>query len=260
MELAFWLPLVLIFASAMLAAIIKRYSKDPCLKAFHKSYVFVRLQNGRWISGDFFVYSNCLEVRYREPHFLGSKYQKLSYVLYEHNLENVDRVLRPSPREGTEERKAWEHEIARLRNPSPFRVARRRMRNLFNMLRDAFTQSITVLFGVMKKRSRFAAVAVDESKVGEMGKSLASAIPNAYEPILERYLGHQIVVETLRGEKLIEQSGVLQEYSAKYVLVRDVDLLEEKPPDIPANLFDERFDVAFPRTSNLVRHLARIVP
>lgn len=47
MELSFWLPLFLLFASALVAAIVKRYSKDMCLKIFHRSFVFVKLKNGR---------------------------------------------------------------------------------------------------------------------------------------------------------------------------------------------------------------------
>lgn len=257
--LAFWLPLVLIFGSAMVAAIVKRYTKDPCLKILHKSFVFLRLKDGRWISGDLLVYSNCLELRYREPEFLGRSHKKLSYVLYEHNLDSIERVLRPSPREGTEERIVWEKEIERLRQPGILRRTRRKLRNVFNMLRDAVTQSITLIFGAMKKRTRLAAVPMDEGKVGEVGRTLISAVPNAYEPVLEKYLGQQVVVETLRPDGLIEQSGVLQEYSAKYVLARDVTLLPETPPQVPENLFDKRFDVAFPRSVSLVRSLAGFI-
>jgi hypothetical protein len=257
-ELAFWLPLVLIFASALVAAVVKRYTKDPALKIFHGSFVFLRLKDGRWVSGQLSVYSNCLELHYLKPEPLAGKFEKLSYVLYEHNLDSVDRILRPSPKEGSAERRDWEREIHRLRYPSALRRMRRKLRNGFNMLRDAFAQSITIIFGAVRRRTRLSTVPLDEGKVGEMGKTLISAVPNAYEPILEKYLGRQVVVETLRSERVYEQSGVLQEYSAKFLLVREVDLLIETPLQIPSDLFDDKFDVAFPRTVNLVRHLAQI--
>jgi hypothetical protein len=250
----------LIFASALVGAVVKRYTRDPCLKVFHKSFVYLRLKDGRWIAGDLIVYSNCLEISYRTSQILGDRYHKLTYVLYEHNLDGVDRVLRPSPRLGTEARREWDREIDRLQNPSLLRRARRRIRNLFNMLRDAFAQSLTLIFGAMKSRTRLGTVAVADAQIGEMGKSLISVVPNAYEPILEKYLGHRTVVETLQVDaKPIEQSGILQEYSSKYLLVRDVALLPEMPPGIAEeSSFDSQFDVVFPRPANVIRHLAKV--
>jgi len=256
-ELAFWLPIIIIFASGLLAAVIKRYTKDSCLKEFDRCFVFLRLKEGRWMAGELIVYSNCLELLYREGQQLGQSYRKTSCVLYEDNLPNVDRVLRPSYREGTPERRRWQQEIERLRRPSPLRLAGRRLRNLFNMLRDAFAQSLQVLFGAWKRTTRFANLAMDEGKVGEMGKTLVSAVPNAYEPILEKYLGDLVVIETLAEPKVVEQKGVLQEYSSKYILARDVEFLPEIPPLLSSmHAFGDRYDVVFPRPANVVRHRA----
>jgi hypothetical protein len=258
MELALWVPLLIIFASALLAAIVKRYTRDICLKAFHKSFVLLKLKDGRWISGDLLVYSNCLELNYRSFQPLGEHYQKLSYVLYEHNLDSIDRILRPSPKTGTKARREWDREISRLQYPSAMRRARRKIRNIFNMLRDAFAQAVTLIFGAVKRRTRLGAIPVDESRIGEMGRSLISVVPNAYEPVLEKYLGHHVVIETLLAEnKPVEQSGILQEYSSKYLLTRDVDLLPETPAEVlRQGPFEEQFDVIFPRPANVVRHLA----
>lgn len=259
-ELVFWIPLIVIFGSALLAAIIKRYTKDPCLKEFDGCFVFIRLKDGRWIAGELVVYPNCLEVLYREGQPFAGSFQKVSHVLYEDNLLNVDRLLRPSSREGTPERERWQKEIQRLRQPSARRLAGRRVRNLFNMLRDAFAQSLQLVFGAWKRRSRFAALPMDEGRVGEMGRTLISAVPNAYEPILEKYLGRLVVIESLAEQKVVEQKGVLQEYSSRFILARDVEFLPELPPQFTSmQSFDERFDVVFPRPANVVRNLAEEV-
>jgi hypothetical protein len=256
-EVSFWLPLFLIFASALSAAIVKRYIKDACLRVFHHTFVFLRLRDGRWLSGELVVFSNSLEIRFRNPIPLGDRFERLTHVIYEQNLESIDRILRPSPRQGTDARQEWEREIERLKNPSPLRLARRRIRNLFNMLRDAVAQAFVIIFGTVRRRTRFASVQLDEGKVGEVGRNLISAVPNAYEPILELYLGRDVIVQTTNDSKVEEQSGVLQEYSARYILARDVELLRELPPAIPNDLFDDQFDVVFPRQWNHVRHLAR---
>jgi len=255
-ELSFWFPLFLIFASALLAAIIKRYTKDPCLRVFHHSFVFLKLRDGRWLAGDLLVYSNSLELRYREAMPLAQKVDLLSFVIYEQNLDSIDRILRPSPRQGTAARQEWDREICRLQNPSLFRLLRRKLRNLFNMLRDAFAQALVIIFGAVQRRTRLATVTVDETKVGEMGRSLVSVVSNAYEPILEKYLGHPVVVTTVDDTKHFQQSGVLQEYSAKYILTRDVEFLPDLPPTSSTEPLDYQYDVVFPRQWNQVRHLA----
>jgi hypothetical protein len=93
-----------------------------------------------------------------------------------------------------------------------------------------------------------------------MSRTLISVVSNAYEPILERYLGHDVIIETGEDAKSSQQCGVLQEYSAAYLLIRDIDLMQEIPPNLPTELFDHQFDVIFPRQQNSVRHLARRVP
>ncbi|MEW6158394.1 MAG: hypothetical protein AB1813_13245 [Verrucomicrobiota bacterium] len=257
-QLAFWLPLILIFASALVAGIVKRYTKDPCLKRFQGDQVHVRLKDGRWISGCLRVYSNCLEVGLDPAPNEAAPFEKLSYVLYEHNLDSIDRILRPSPAEGTRERTIWERDIQKLLQPSLLHRLQRRIRNLFNMLRDAVAQSITILFGAVKKKTKLGTLPMDEGKVGEIGRSVISVVPNSYEPILERYLGRPVIVESPAPEnKIHEQIGVLQEYSAKYILVRDVDHLADLPPLSRTGVVATAFDVVFPRPANTVRYLAQ---
>ena len=62
-----------------------------------------------------------------------------------------------------------------------------------------------------------------------VGRSLINVVPNAYEPVLERYLGKRVVVESIQAEKILEQTGALQEYSAKYILVRAAEFLQDLP-------------------------------
>ena len=256
----FWIPVLVIFLSAVLGAIVKMRSRDVCLKVFDGCDVFLKMKDGRWLSGQISVYSNSLEIRYRKPPLVGQSFQKISHVLYEENLQQVEKILRLSPRRSTPDYRAWKKELDRLQNPSPFRLFRRRVRNVFNILRDAFSQAIPVVFGAVKKRSWLGRVPVGDDKVGEMGRTIFMVVPNAYEPILERYLGRQVVVERLE-DKGDEQVGVLQEYTGKYVLGRNVRLLSELPSEPELNLQpDDTFDVVFPRHTYVVRHLAALQP
>jgi hypothetical protein len=258
MDLALWIPLVVLFASALIGAWVRRYSKDTCLKLLQGSLVYILLKDRRWVWGHLNVFSNALELIFTKGEDLHGRFEKRSYIFYEHNLETIELIVRPSPAEGTDECKQWRREIRLLQNPPLHRRWRRKMRNIFNMLRDAFAQSITMIFGAVKRKGGVGNLPIEEAKVGEVGKTLITVVPNAYEPVLEKYLGHKVVVETPAPENnLFEQVGILQEYTAKYILVRDVDDLPELPPqENNAPFANKNFDVVFPRPASTLRHLA----
>jgi hypothetical protein len=258
MDTGLWLPLLIIFASATIAAIVKRHTKDACLKLCARTFVFLKLKSGEWIWGDMIVYPNALQLFYREPEPFAQTHQKLSYILYEQHMDSIERILRPSPADGTPAQQEWAREVLRLQHPSILRLAQRRFRNMFNMLRDAFTQSISTIFGIAKQKTWLGKVPVADERVNELGKSLISMVPNAYEPVLEEYLGERVVVESLKDAKVLEESGILQEYTSKFVLVRDVDALLEAPPKTSVDsLFGQKFDVIYSRSISTVRHLAK---
>lgn len=252
----FWIPVLIIFTTALVGALVRMHSRDTCLRVFQGCPVFLKLKDGRWISGALFVYANSIELRYEKPPAGNGRFQKLSYVLYEESLATIDKILRLSPPPQTPEYRSWKREVDRLQQPGLIRILGRKTRNLFSILRDAFAQAVPVVFGAVKKRSWLGKAPGGDDRVGEMGRTLANVIPNAYEPILEKYLGHKVVVER-EPEETHEEAGVLQEYTAKFILVRDVQLIEEAPPD-PAlsQIANEIFDVIFPRPLYLVRHLA----
>jgi hypothetical protein len=257
MDKALWVPLAVLFGAAVITALVKRYTKDPCLKIFDRCFVFVRLKTGKWLWGNLVVYSNTLELRYTSSAPFHGSYEKCSYVLYEQNLENIDRILRPSPAAGTEEHARWQKEVQRLQRPSLGRRFMRKARNTVNVLRDAFAQSIVLIFGAARKTRTLAKVQIGDDKVSEVGRSLINVVPNAYEPVLEQYLGRNVVIESVQADTVLEQAGVLQEYSAKYILIRAAEFLQDLPPAFEAGAtVENRFDVIFPRQIHSVRHLA----
>lgn len=256
MDSAIWIPLAILFASALITALVRRHSKDPCLKPLQGCFVYARVKEGKWIWGDLVVYSNALELEYPHGQPFNS-YRKKSYVFYEHNMDSIDRIVRPSPAEGTPEHQKWLAEIRELQDPSPARRFKRKLRNILNMLRDAFTQAFVMIFGAIKKHGALAKMNIGDDRVTEVSRSLMTVIPNAYEPVLEKYLGERVVVETVVQEKVIEQVGVLQEYSSKYVLVRDVEYIAEPPPRLETSPAESgKFDIVFLRPISNVRHLA----
>jgi len=63
---------------------------------------------------------------------------------------------------------------------------------------------------------------------------LSGTLGNAYEPILERYIGQYVVLEITRGDTVEEEYGILKEYSAKYVELLNVKV------EVPLNVYQAR--------------------
>ncbi|MDH3346127.1 MAG: hypothetical protein OEL75_02985 [Kiritimatiellaceae bacterium] len=245
--LDFWIPMILVFVAATVAAIAARRKRDRCLKFLNYEKVLILLNSNKWLWGKLTVFPHTMELIYDAVEHDG----KASYILYQSEIDQIKQIIQPTPDEGTPEYAAWQKEVGRISNPSVFRRLRRYLWNAFNTLRDAISQSLSLLMGTLKTKTPLGKIQSVDKKAGEIGNTLISSVPNAYEPILEKYLGKTVIVEMLEGETVLEFTGLLQEYSGAYLLLRDVPL---KPEIDTGRSLPDRFDVIFPRRRALVRH------
>lgn len=247
----FWLPMVLLFLTATVAAIATRRKRDRCLKYFNHEPVIILMQSGKWLWGRFIAYPKTLELVFENPVKDDSGHIKASYVLYTPEVDGIKKIIQPPPRAGTKEHARWQAEIERVANPSLYRRARRWLWNVFNTLRDAVTQSLGMVIGSMKKVTPMGKVAGADKRAGEIGDTLLGTVPNTYEPVLEKYLSKQVIVEMLENDAVVEFAGLLQEYSGKYLLLRNVAFAPDVDTGTP---LPDRFDMIFPRSKALIRH------
>jgi small nuclear ribonucleoprotein (snRNP)-like protein len=250
------ITILIIFGTTLIATILQRRAKDPCLKKFHGHLVFVQLKNGKWIWGRLHVYAKSLELEYEGVHQDKKGHSELSYLLFESHLEQIQIILRPSPKQGSIAFRRWELDLHRIITPSIWFNFRRSCRNVWNTLRDAFAQSVGVVVGQLRAKNPSAILGTADQQITTTGQKIVAFGSNAYEPILEKYLGKDVVVEIMVGEQWIEQVGLLEEYSDKFVLARDVSL--HMTVLVPEELGPkEHIDIAFPRAHSVVRHLAK---
>ena len=178
-----------------------------------------------------------------------------SLVLHPSEVDGIAYLLRQAPAPDTRAGVEWDRELQRIRFPSFWNKVIRAALNLYNMLRDAFGQASKAILGAISKDSAMGEVKNANKHVNEIGSDLTDLVPNAWEPVLEKYRGHQVVVERKTKSGLIKESGVLEDYSSKYLLdhgaVRDEKLLsylEEQGADRDAN------DLLYSRSNSIVRH------
>ena len=249
--LEFWIPMVLLFVAATVTAIATRRKSDRCLKYFNREPVMILMHSGKWIWGRFMAYPKAMELIFETPEVDESGHKKTSYVLYSPEIDGIKKILQSPPKVGTKEHDRWKEEIKRIANPSMLRRSRRWIWNVFNTLRDAISQSLGMIIGTMKKSTPMGKVAGADKRAGDIGNTLLGTIPNAYEPVLEKYLSKEVVVEMLEEGVVLEFAGLLQEYSGKYLLLRNVAF----KPDVDIGTpLPDCFDVIFPRNKALVRH------
>lgn len=239
--------MILVFVAATIAAIAARRKRDRCLKCLNFEKVLVLLSNNKWLWGRLTVFPKTMELAYETVEPDG----KASYVLYQSEIDEIKKIIQPTPDAGTPEHAAWKKEVEQIAHPSMGRRLKRYLWNAFNTLRDAVSQALSLLMGTLKSKTAMGKIASADKKAGEIGNTLISSVPNAYEPVLEKYLGKAVVVEMLEGDQVVEFSGLLQEYSGAYLLLRNVEL---KPDVNIGRPLPDHFDVVFPRRRALVRH------
>ena len=247
----FWLPMLLLFVAATITAIAARRKRDRCLKYFDREPVMILMQSGKWLWGRFIAYPKAMELVFENPEKDESGHKKSSYVLYTPEVDGIKKILQIPPLAGTAEYEKWKKEVARVANPSLLRRFRRWIWNVFNTLRDAISQSIGMILGTMKKSTPMGKVAGADKRAGDIGNTLLGTVPNAYEPVLEKYLSKEVIVEMLEDGMVVEFAGILQEYSGKYLLLRNVAYQPTLELGTP---LPDHFDIIFPRNKALVRH------
>jgi hypothetical protein len=252
----FWLPLLLLFSSTAIGAVVKNRSRDACLKKFHGSYVVIRTEDGRWFWGVLRVFSTCLELVFHSDSGRTGDYLKRSYIFYEPEIQTVASVFRLVRSDGKNGDLRWQSEIKDLIHRSVWERVGRQARNVFNILRDAFSQSVGLVVGLVKTKQKVAAVPALDQRSSEFGKHLLAIVPNAYEPVLERYLGREVIVQSLKPGLLDEQVSILEEYTERFLLVRDVPSPSNLPPEAMRSDSAWHFDAIHARRLVVVRHLA----
>jgi len=252
--LAFWLPLLLLFLSALIGAVIKRRSCDHCLKKFENSKVSMQLGQN-WVCGTMEVFVQGIELRNSNQKEWGGT-PIHSHIIHAEELGKVSFIIRRAPPLDTKLGQVWQKDRKRLVDPPLQDRLKRSVLNSFNMLRDSFGQAMKAIIGSMSKDTRLGKAKDADKRFGEMQGNLTNMIPNAWEPILEKYLGNPIAVERRTESELVLESGILEDYSSKYLLLRDVKFslkITDPREDESSSLDDHACDVLYARDDTVFR-------
>lgn len=224
----FWLTVLLIFLTAIVSAVVRLRLRDKCLRLFDDYHVTYLTTTGQTLWGDLDVFSLGLELRFDAPYTTRRGLVKNSALIYQPELANCRAICRVVSGLTAAERDTRRAQIERGFNPNRFRRGWRWTYNLFNTIRDAFSKSFSALIGQIAKANPSSLVLNSQrGNVDQLGQTLISAVPNAYEPMLEKHIGRPVIMELANpadpAKRPLEFPGYLAEYSDRFVSVFNVE-------------------------------------
>jgi len=213
-----------IFVAALVTAVLRARARDRCLNDFRRFHVTMDRKDGKRIWGVLRVYGTGFELIYRTPRQDPAGHIEASHIVYASQYDGLDALYRFHDQLTPENIERRRRSARRTYRPNLFRWLGRRIRNMLNTLRDALVQALGVVIGQVKKAGPGGAqafAASDKQFVG-VGSELVNAAANAFDPILERYVGKRIVFEMHTADGQREYPGILKDYTTDFLEVLNV--------------------------------------
>jgi len=223
----FYISLLFIFVTAIVTAVVTKWARDKSLKLFHGYHVTVERVRGQTTWGKLNVLSSGIEICYDQPYVDAKGQRKTSYMLYGQEIEqNVLSILRYHDELEDEAQALRKKQVHRSFNPGPMKRLWRGIRNFVNTLRDAFTAAIGTAVGQFQKMNPAAALATQGQNVTQIGSALLGRFANAYEPLLEQYIGQPVILDVadpINPNHCTQQyAGYLADYTQAFIAIFNV--------------------------------------
>lgn len=244
------ITIIFIILATAVGAFVRKRSRDKCLRDFERNMVTLEDTSGKTIWGRLRVENTGLEFVYPKKQQDADGHEEASYILYKYEYPIIGAVIRFHDDLSERNKTEREKELERTYHPGPWRRLKRRILNVFRTVRDSVVEIVNLVINQAKKASPAGKVLTTQDKyVSQMKQELMGSAGTSFEPLLERYIGHKVVLELIKAEKTCEYCGVLKEYTAEFVEIMDVDYaVKEGEPTRKA-------DLVTPRKHGVIRHL-----
>ena len=226
----FYLTLLFIFLTAIITTVVTKWARDKCLKFFHRYHVTLERMRGQTIWGKLKVFSSGVEIVYDHPFVDPRGRRKTSYMIYQQELEQqLLSVLRYHDELDEEHQQRRLKQIHRHVQPRPAAADVAGVRNFVNTLRDAFNAAIGAVVGQYQRMNPASAVLGTQSRsVTQIGQTLLGKFAaNAYEPLLEQYIGQPVILDVADpinpNNATVQYTGYLADYTQQFIAVFNVE-------------------------------------
>ena len=244
------ITIIFIGLSTFVGAFIKGRKKDKCLKAFRGFIITLEDVSGKRIWGRLNIEATGMELTYTQAHDDTDGHIESSYMLYKYEYGNISALIRYHDYLSEENLKRRNAELEKTYHPGWLRRSGRKITNIFKTVRDSIMEVSNVLLSQAKKTTGAGAMLKTQDKyVSQMKNEMIGSADTAYEPLLEKYIGHHVIAEFLHKDQLVELTGVLKDYTAEFIELLDVKYWTGKE-DVR-----KKADIILPRKRAIIRHL-----
>ena len=245
------ITIIFIVLSTFVGAFIKGRKKDKCLKAFRGFIITLEDVSGKRIWGRLDVEATGMELTYTQEHDDTDGHIESSYMFYKYEYGNISALIRYHDYLSEENLKHRDEELKKTYHPGWLQRSRRKIANVFKTVRDSIMEVSNVLLSQAKKTTGAGAMLKTQDKyVSQMRNEMIGSVDTAYEPLLEKYIGHRVVAEFLHKDQPVELAGVLKDYTAEFIELLDVKYWTGKEDQ------RKKADIILPRKRTVIRHLA----
>jgi hypothetical protein len=237
----FYLTLLFIFLTAIITAVVTKNARDKCLKFFNHYHVTLERLRGQTSWGSLRVFSSGVEIVYDHPYTDHRGRRKTSYLMYQQEIDQqLLSVLRYHDELDAARQKQRLKQVHRTFNPGPLKRFARSVRNFVNTLRDAFNAAIGAVVGQYQRMNPTSMIIGTQGQsVTQIGQTLLGRLANAYEPLLEQYIGRAVILDVADpinpNNATVQYAGYLADYTQQFIAVFYVEhrTADEAAIDLP---------------------------
>lgn len=233
MDIIFWYTLLFIFLSALVGTFLNSRARDRCLLDLKGFHVTLEEIDGDLAWGRLNVYSTGIELEYLSAHHDNDGHVESSYIIYKDQYATIQGIYRYHDELSEASQKIRQKSIQKSYHPNIFKRLFRSMRNILNTFKDSIFQSVGVIIGQAQKANpKSTLLKTQDKQITAISKEIIQVSANAYEPILEKYIGKKVVLDVRKGDKEIEYYGILKEYTNNFIEILDIEQTEDKTVEV----------------------------
>lgn len=237
------LTIVVILVVATVLALLRTRRRDRCLKAFDAFPITLVTQSHEATWGTADIRSTGLELTYPAPVVAPEGHLERSVLFYKEQYTSLHALYRCPEGLNASDKMRRDALIERTRNPGLLRRIGRWVRNWMGMVRDALLQSVGMIIGVAKARTPAGGlIGRHDAQVQSLSSEVVQHSGNAFDPLLERHLFSQVVVEVTGPADAVQSyCGWLKDYTSDFIEILDAyaNTSHATPLDLDAYRFDD---------------------
>ena len=217
MDNIFYITLIFVFGAALISFVIQRWALDRCLKHFSNFYVSIEQEGQDPVWGELTVYPGGIEVIYSEARADDTGNAETSYIVFENQMDKILAIERYHEELDEEDKTRRLKDVNSLKKRGLLKKIARGLRNLSNAFKDAISQSMGLVVAQSRGKASSSLAKSQDAGIKKIGDEALGAVSNRFEPILERYIGSRVIVESKNGDETCRHLGILKEYSSNWI-------------------------------------------